>query len=78
MTQPAEHVERHQPTVPVEDDPWVQCNIRLRKSMLARLDQRRKVLNLTRDDWFRHLIEWGLFQPPGTPVRPISNGKKRR
>jgi hypothetical protein len=73
---PAENVERRQPTVPAEDDdPWCQCNIRLRKSMLARADARRKKLGLTRDDWMRHVIEWALFQPPGTPVRPLRNGR---
>jgi hypothetical protein len=80
VTQPAEHVERHQPTAPVEDDPWCQMNVRVRKSMLTRLDRRRKTLDLTRDDWIRHVIEWALFQPPGTPVRPIrdTNGRRRR
>lgn len=61
------------PTLPLpENDPWVQCNVRLRKSMYERLEVRRKMLDLTRDDWVRHVVEWALLQPPGTPVHTDS------
>lgn len=65
---PPEHVERRTSTPQYEPDPWVQMNVRIRKSMYDRLDARRKNLELTRDDWVRHVIEWALLQPPATPV----------
>lgn len=52
-------------------------NVRIRRSMKDRLDTRREKLNLSRDEWVRHVIEWALLQPPRTPVRTI-NGKRRR
>lgn len=77
MAIPAEHVERRRPTDPPEDDPYIQVNIRIRRSMKERVDARRAKFGLSRDDWMRHVIEWALFQPPGTPVRPLSNGRRR-
>jgi len=71
-------VERRQAPHPVsdEEDPWVQMNVRVRRSMLNRVDERRKKLKLTRDDWTRHVFEWALLQPPMTEVRP-RNGRHR-
>ena len=74
---PEEHVQRSRPTTMIADDEWVQCNVRIRRSMLSTLDERRKRLGLSRDDWFRHIIEWALLQPPGTSVH-ARNGRRRR
>lgn len=71
-----EMVERRQAPDPNADDPWVQMNVRVRKSMLARVDARRKKLEMSRDDWTRHVFEWALLQPPMTAVRP-RNGRQR-
>jgi hypothetical protein len=64
------YYERHA-SAPTEDEPdnWVQMNVRIRRSMLNRLDGRRHALDLSRDDWIRYVVEWALLQPPGTHVR---------
>jgi hypothetical protein len=53
-------------------------NVRVRQSMLATLDTRRKGLGLTRDEWIRRVIEWALLQPPGTPVRVVDEDAPSR
>lgn len=37
--------------------------------MLTKLDNRRNVLGVSRDEWVRRVVTWALIQPPGTPVR---------
>lgn len=52
-----------------------QMNVRVPKSMVKMLDDRRAALSeqtgvkISRDEWIRRVIEWALIQPPGTPVR---------
>lgn len=52
-----------------------QMNVRVPRSMIDMLDERRAGLSeqtgvkISRDEWIRRVIEWALIQPPGTPVR---------
>jgi len=71
----AEHGVRLQ--APDDDDPWVQVNVRMRRSMRDALDARRGLLGLTRDAWFRYVTEWALLQPLGTLVRMLPRGRRR-
>jgi len=58
-----------------KDMTCVQMNVRVPRSMLEMLDERRRGLSdqtgvkVSRDEWIRRVIEWALLQPPGTPVR---------
>jgi hypothetical protein len=76
-----QHVERHGPPTDDPADALVQMNVRVKRSMITALDTRRKALGMTRDDWIRNVIEWALYQAPGTPVRSTPaavNGRRPR
>lgn len=55
---------------PEDTDPWVQCNTRMKLSMLRAVDARRAALGISRDEWMRRMTEYALLLPPNTPVRP--------
>lgn len=65
---PASSLDQVNP--PEHDDHPVQMNVRVPCSMRTALDDRRRCLGISRDEWVRRVIEWALTQPLGTPVHP--------
>lgn len=52
-----------------DGDPWVQANVRVRRSMKDAVKERAESVDCTRDEWIRRALEWALRQPIGTKVR---------
>lgn len=47
------------------DDPLVQCNVRLPKSVRDQIDARRAVKDMSRDLWVTNAVRFALSQHPG-------------
>jgi len=53
------------------DDPLVQMNVRIPRSMRVEIESRSMRVGIGRDEWLRRVMEWALRQPESSRVLAV-------